>query len=188
MDDLLLIKQTLNGNQQAFAALVHRYKDMAYSIALRIVKDSQDAEEVAQDAFVKAYRSLNGFKGTAKFSTWLYSIVYHAAISKARKKKRLVPLGPAEEENTPATGYDGDAMASLSADERKTFVAQAMQTLHPIDATLLNLYYFDEQPVNEIAEITKMSVSNVKVRLHRARKQLHTALHQQLQSEIRSIL
>lgn len=188
MDDSLLIKLTLDGNQQAYAALVDRYKDLAYSIAVRIVKDAQDAEEVAQDAFVKAYKSLNTFRGASKFSTWLYTIVYHAALSKARKLKRFTPLNQVEAAEIPDDSRHADSMSDLTAEERQRFLAQAMDRLHPIDATLLNLFYFDEQPVQEIANITKMSVSNVKVRLHRARKQLHTELNRLLQSEIRSIL
>ncbi len=85
--DQIYIDKVLAGDTNAFAYLINKYKNMTYTIAIKIVKSHEDAEEVAQDSFLKAYEKLNTFKGNAKFSTWLYTIVYRNAITKIRKKK-----------------------------------------------------------------------------------------------------
>ena len=85
--DQICIEKILQGDTSSFSFLVESYKDMAYTIAMKIVRNAEDAEEVAQDSFVKAYQQLQSFKGNSKFSTWLYTIVYRTAISKIRKKK-----------------------------------------------------------------------------------------------------
>ena len=72
--DEYYIKQTLSGNVNAFAILVERYKNMVYTLSIKIVKNKEEAEEISQDAFVKAYKSLKNFKGESKFSTWVYKI------------------------------------------------------------------------------------------------------------------
>ena len=87
LSDSILIDQTLAGNQFAYADLIRRHQRFVFTLALRFVKNRQDAEEVAQDCFVKAYKSLGSFQGQSKFSTWLYSIVYTTAMSSLRKKQ-----------------------------------------------------------------------------------------------------
>ena len=86
-DDIYHVQSVLAGNTAAFAVLVDRHKELAFNIALKIVRHREDAEEIAQDAFMKAYQSLRSFKGDSKFSTWLYRIVYNAAISHTRKRQ-----------------------------------------------------------------------------------------------------
>ena len=88
--DQIYIDKVLQGDTNAFAYLINKYKDMAYTIAIKIVKSHEDAEEVAQDSFLKAYEKLDSFKGNSKFSTWLYTIVYRNSITKIRKKKSLM--------------------------------------------------------------------------------------------------
>src|SRR5919202_5602274 len=85
--DMDIISQVLKGQHQAYSVLVERYKNYVFTIVLRYIKSREDAEEVAQDIFVKAYRSLADFKGTAKFSTWLYTITTTTCITFLRKKK-----------------------------------------------------------------------------------------------------
>ena len=87
MEDHILIEKVLAGDSNAFSGLIDRYKDMVYTLAIRIVKNNEDAEEVAQDSFIKAFEKLDSFKGSSKFSTWLYTIVYRTALTKVRKKK-----------------------------------------------------------------------------------------------------
>ena len=86
-NDQIYIDKVRAGDSSAFSYLVDNYKDMAYTIALKIVRNAEDAEEVAQDSFIKAFQQINTFQGKSKFSTWLYTIVYRTAISKTRKKK-----------------------------------------------------------------------------------------------------
>ena len=85
--DQIYIDKVLQGDTNAFAYLINKYKDMTYTLAIKIVKNHEDAEEVAQDSFLKAYQKIDSFKGNSKFSTWLYTIVYRTAITKIRKKK-----------------------------------------------------------------------------------------------------
>src|ERR1700759_1252992 len=87
LSDTELIEQTLAGNQAAYADLVKRHQRFVFTLAIRFCKSREDAEEVAQDCFIKAYRSLASFQGQAKFSTWLYSIVYTTAMTFLRKKR-----------------------------------------------------------------------------------------------------
>ena len=84
--DHIYIEKVLQGDTSSYNYLVNNYKDMVYTLAIKIVRNHEDAEEVAQDSFVKAFQKLNSFKGESKFSTWLYTIVYRTAISKIRKK------------------------------------------------------------------------------------------------------
>ena len=86
-EDSFYINKVIKGDVSAYACLVEKYKSLAYTLALRIVRNPQDAEEIAQDAFVKAYNSLSKFKGDSKFSTWLYKIIYNTSVSKLRKKE-----------------------------------------------------------------------------------------------------
>lgn len=188
MDDTQLIALTLNGNQQAYAALVHRYERMVFGIAVRILNDSADAEEIAQDAFVKAYKSLASFRNQSRFSTWLYRIAYHAALSRLRANKKLPKQLDHTSEEIAESSLSSNALETLAGHDRKAAVNRAMQQLHPIDASLLDLYYYQELPLQEVAEITNISLANVKVRLHRARKQMRQLLQTQLQSELNSIL
>ena len=88
--DTEIISRVLNGEQQAYALLVERYQNYVFTLCLRLIENREDAEEVAQDIFVKAYRSLADFRGDAKFSTWLYTIVRTSSITFLRKKKLVV--------------------------------------------------------------------------------------------------
>jgi len=87
LDDSFYIEKVINGDTSAYTNLVNKHKDMVYTIALRIARNHQDAEEIAQDVFLKAFQSLESFRQKSKFSTWLYRIVYNTAISKIRKKQ-----------------------------------------------------------------------------------------------------
>ncbi len=103
-DDIYFIDKVLNGDSSAFAVLVDRYKTMAFNISARITGSREDAEEVAQDSFVKAYRSLSSFKRNAKFSTWLFRIVYNTSVSHYRKRKREVVADKLDERAIKNTG------------------------------------------------------------------------------------
>ncbi len=87
LNDTEIINQVVGGNQQAYALLVNRYQEYVFTLVLRIVKNREDAEEVSQDVFIKAYKNLNSFRGDSKFSTWLYTIVNNTGISFLRKRK-----------------------------------------------------------------------------------------------------
>lgn len=177
-----------HSDQMAFAGLVNKHKTMAYNIALRVTKSREDAEEVAQDAFIKVYKSLSLFKGDSKFTTWLFRVVYNLALTKIRKKSLI--SGSTDEDHFVETGHDDafDAVARIKEKEQKKHLNDAISTLDETDQVLISLYYMNDQSVDEIAEITELSASNVKVKLFRARKKLHDELQKNLKSELHSIL
>lgn len=178
-----LIKAVQEGQMQAFSELVDQHKNLVYSLVMRMVKNSQDAEEVAQDTFVKAFKSIKQFKGESKFSTWLYKIAYFTAINHLREKQLLssnLDLTDIESEDT-------TALEQLNQEDRITYLHQAIGYLRPIDRNLVSLYYLDELSIKEIQEITLFTESNIKVRLLRIRKQLNGILKALLNDELQSL-
>ena len=87
-DDQILIESIINGDARAYAKLVDRYKDLVYTLAIRMLKHKEEAEEVSQDAFIKVYKSLNKFKGDSKFSTWIYKVTYNACLDRIKMNKK----------------------------------------------------------------------------------------------------
>ncbi|MGC8864994.1 MAG: RNA polymerase sigma factor [Bacteroidales bacterium] len=181
-----IIQRAREGDQAAFAILVERYKNQAFSVALPIAGNREDAEEIAMDAFVKAWNALPSFKGEARFSTWLFRIVYNTAIS-FRRKKRLdtVPMDEKLVDN-----YSEDELSTglqqLTTDEQIQLVKRVMKTLPPDDAALMELFYHQQLSIEEISQITLLSLSNVKVKLHRIRKRIYASIQTHLRaSEIR---
>lgn len=174
----ILIDRIIAGEQSLFNHLVEKHKDYAYTIAFNILNNEEDAEEVAHDSFVKAYQNLKKFNRKAKFSTWLYRIVFNTAISRKRKvkiKKQDI--------------YDTDIhlsespRSSLELEDQKKYINKAMSTMSAADSTVLTLFYLKEFSLEEIAEITEDKLSTVKVRLHRARKRLAEELTHLLKNE-----
>jgi len=146
-----------------------------------------DAEEAAQDIFVKAYRSLHTFEGNAKFSTWLYRISYNHCVSVIRRKTRVIDLV----EDVPDSEVNEESAENvfgLSKSDRERFVRNAIEALAETDAVIITLFYFEDLSLDEIAEVTGLTNGNVRIKLHRARKKLYEVLEKQLHSEINSIL
>lgn len=172
-DDLYYIDRILAGNVALYAPLVEKHKNMVFSIALRILGNREDAEEVAQDVFMKAYQSLKNFEKKSRFSTWLYRIAYNAAISGTRKKK-FEFLGM--NDHIINNYHEEDSALGLihyDPDEQAVLMQKALERLPDDDHLLINLFYHGENTIEEISEITGLSESNVKVKLHRIRKRLY---------------
>ena len=175
-DDNHYIDRVLSGDVSAYAMLVAKHKNLVFSIALKILNNREDAEEIAQDCFVKVYQSLKTFERKSKFSTWLYRIVYNAAISRTRKKKLdLIPM-----DNYVINNYSEDDVSKgideIDPEEQKIMIERAMEHLTDDENLLITLFYKGENSIEEISNITGLSMSNVKVRLHRIRKKLHDEL------------
>ncbi len=186
--DQIYIEKVLQGDTSSYSYLVDNYKNMVYTIALKIVKNSEDAEEVAQDSFVKAFKQLQSFKGNSKFSTWLYTIVYRTAISKIRKKKlEVIDIDEYVIENH-SIDFSFPQLDLLKVEEQKKYVTFAINTLPEIDALLITLFYLNENTFDEIIEITGLTKTNIKVRLFRARKKLYKELSKLLKTELKTIL
>ncbi len=175
-DDNFYIERVLNGDTPAYASLVAKHKNLVFSIALKILGNCEDAEEVAHDCFLKAFQALKSFEGKSKFSTWLYRIVYNASISKTRKKKiDVIPM-----DNYIINNHTEDEISqrneTLEIEERRVLVERALEKLSAEDNLLVTLFYKGERSVDDISVITGLSNSNVKVRLHRIRKKLQEEL------------
>jgi len=175
-DDNYYIERVLGGDTAAYATLVAKHKNLVFSIALKILNNREDAEEIAQDCFIKVFQALKTFERKSKFSTWLYRIVYNAAISRTRKKRlEQVPM-----DNYIIDNYTEDemvpGMGDIDPEEQKVMVEKALARLSDDDNLLVTLFYKGENSIEEISNITGLSMSNVKVRLHRIRKKLHDEL------------
>jgi RNA polymerase sigma factor (sigma-70 family) len=187
-EDSYYIKKVLSGNLPSYAILVEKHKNLAFTLALRIAKNHEDAEEIAQDAFLKAYNSLNSFKEESKFSTWLYKIVFNTAISKMRKKQMLnVSIDEGTIGNT-IRDKQVNGLDNLHKKERKKIISEAINRLKEEESVVMTLYYLNENNLKEIEEITGFSNSNIKILLHRGRKKLLFELKKILREEIVDIL
>ena len=168
-----------SGDQQAFAWLVGRYQHMVYTVCNRVLRDAQEAEEAAQDSFVKVYQHITGYQGGSKFSTWLYSIAYRTAISKLRAR----PGGTSGLDDITDEVVAEHEEPIAEATDRRTALDLALSRLPESDAAIVSLYYLGEQSVDEIVTATGLTASNVKVRLHRSRKKLFDILKDHLKEE-----
>lgn len=183
-DDIHYVKQVLAGNTAAFAVLVNRHKDLVFSVALKIVRNREDAEEIAQDSFVKAFQSLRSFKGDSKFSTWMYRIVYNAAISHTRHRKHeFAPLDDFIVKNVTDDEILDD-LDRMDTELQKKLVDAAVDKLSPEDGALVTLFYLEEHSIDDISRITGLSVANVKVKLHRIRIKLFDEVQKLIQQEV----
>ncbi len=186
--DQYYIDKILLGDTNAYTYLINKYKNMAFTIAIKIVKNTEDAEEVAQDSFLKAYEKLASFKGDSKFSTWLYTIVYRNSISKIRKKKIITTDIDNYIIENHSTDFDFPQIEAIKKGEQKKYVTEAINNLPETDAFLITLYYMNESSVEEIEQITGFSKSNIKVKLFRARKKLYNELSLLLKNELKAIM
>jgi RNA polymerase sigma factor (sigma-70 family) len=183
-----LIARILKGEQQHFAVLVDRYQSMAFTIAFRYTRNREDAEELAQSAFVKAYRSLADYRGDAKFSTWLYTIVSSLGLSFVRKKKLDTLSLTNEKVQVAADGMGGGFSANtIETKSRVQMVQQAIALLGTDDAQVLTLFYQGEQSLEEIGRIMGIEPNTAKVKLHRARGRLKKIMETRFAEEIHNL-
>lgn len=184
--DQYLIEKTLAGDTSAFGELVDRYQNFVFTIAIRIVKHREEAEEVAQDSFIKAFDSLLSFRGEAKFSSWLYRIVYHKSLDRIKKNNRAQTFQFIEE----VTSNDLDGIENgldfMLLEERKEMIGKCIGELSGKDAVLIELYYFEELSIKEIVQITSLTEGNIKLKLFRARKKLFNLLKAYINPELES--
>lgn len=174
--DTYYITQTLNGNVNAYAFLIEKYKHMVFTLSIRIVKNREEAEEISQDVFVKAYTNLKSFKGDSKFSTWIYKIAYYASLDVIKRNKKQINSENIDEIYEGDLGVLQDALSYLEEKERKSIIKKSLLKLNEDEQVILTLYYFEEMPLKEISEVVNLSLDNIKVKLFRARKKLATIL------------
>jgi len=189
LSDIELIEQTLTGNQAAYADLVKRHQRFVFTLALRFAKNREDAEEIAQDCFIKAYRSLSAFQRQSKFSTWLYSIVYTTAMTFLRKKR--VDTDSIDDENTYIQLENSSSSHDVNSAENKSrsyYLNQAIAQLMPDDAAIITLFYMGERSLDEIGKTLGIETNTVKVKLFRARQRLKEKLEHNLKHEVKELI
>lgn len=170
------IEQTLSGNVNAFAFLVKKYQRMVYTLVIRILKNTEEAEEISQDVFVKVFQKLESFKGDSKFSTWLYRIAYFASLDELKKKKRTVSIENIEQIPNSDLGMVKDALSLIHDKQRKEIISDAIKKLKEDEQVILTLYYFEDQSLKEISKVVDLTIDNIKVKLFRSRKKLFSLL------------
>jgi RNA polymerase sigma factor (sigma-70 family) len=183
-NDQILINQILEGNSSAFTELVNRYKDLVFTLALRMLKNREEAEEVSQDTFIKTYRSIHKFKGDSKFSTWIYKVAYNSCLDQIKKNKKYLNDVEINEFTEHQVKTMDNAFDVLVEEERNQLIRDCLHLLPSDDSFLLTLYYFEEQTLDEIANVVGLTSNNVKVKLFRSRKKLTSILKERLEPEI----
>lgn len=182
-NDQVYIDSILNGDANAFAVLVDRYKDLVYTLALRMMKHTEEAEEAAQDTFIKVYKSLDKFKGESKFSTWIYRVAYNTCLDRLKKNKRQQYTVEINEYTEHQVKTLDNALDNIETKEREQTIQDCLALLPSEDSFLLTLYYFEELSLDEIGKIVGLKPNNVKVKLFRSRKKLATVLRKKLDNE-----
>lgn len=169
-----------------YSIIIDKYKDLAFTIALKITKNEQDSEEIVQDSFVKVFQNLSKFKNDSQFSTWFYRIVYNTSLSAIRKRKV----------STSEFNLDKDCMLDnhnnvdqiLNHQDRRFIIQTAMNKLNELDFAILSLYYYEYKSLKEISFITGKKRNYLKVLLQRARIKLFNQLNDSVKSELRELL
>lgn len=183
-NDQLYITKVINGDTNAFAYLVDNYKGMIYTLAYKMTKSREEAEEISQDTFIKAYRNLSKFKGDSKFSTWLYRIGYHASLDVIKKNKKSNNTFKINEVTFNQIKSVEDVLEGIERKERAEILDKCLTQLPEDERSMIWMFYYDELSLKEIIEVTQLSQANVKVKLHRARKRLLKIVENTVEPEI----
>ena len=184
LTDLEIISRINAGNRSLYSQLVDRYKHMVYTAAIRMVKVKEDAEEIAQDTFLSAYKTLPTFRGDCLFSTWLYRITYNKSLDHLKKNKRKINIQSQDISEAFDIGYLDKKMYSLEQQDRIQMIKEAINKLPEDMGFIITLFYLEEYSLKEISEITSQSVNTLKVKLHRSRKRLISHLVKNVEPEI----
>ena len=177
-EESYIIKEILNGKTEQYGYFLDRYGQQVFVLVDRIVSCQEDAEELTQDVFLKAFQQLSSFKAESSFSTWIYRIATNLAISTVRKKRNdVLRLDDSVFANLSDTQVD-EALEDES-EEQMDRLQQAMNQLEADERALITLYYLEEKPLAEVAFILGMTEGNAKVKLHRIRKKLYVLIKNQ---------
>ncbi len=171
LTDLEIIESIVRGNHSDFSLLIDRYKNKAFSLLKRMLKNEMEAEEVLQDCFLKTFNNLKSFKGDSKFSTWFYRIVYNTALSRISIQKRKITNEMTSIEDH-LNLFDESEFKLLEQKDISIFINKIIEKLPEKYAAVISMFYLNEMSCEEIGEIMQISVANVKVILHRSRNAL----------------
>jgi len=170
--DMEIVRSVAAGDTEAFGLLVERHSARLYNLAFGMLHDAQCAEDVVQEAFVRAYEHLDGFRGACSFATWLYRIAYNRALRECGRRRfgRIEDPACRALPEEPDARYDEETVARMR---------QALERLKADERALVTLFYDEERSVAEIAAITELSESNVKVKLHRIRRRIRELMEEE---------
>ena len=183
-NDQKIINKVLQGDTNAFSVLVESYKDLVFSLALKIIKNRVEAEEVSQDTFIKAFKNLEKFKGDSKFSTWLYKITYNNCMDVVKKRARIHDHREIDEVVENKLEAVENTLDTIEREERAEIMKHCLNYLPQDEKSILWLFYFKELSLKEIVEVTSFTEANIKVKLHRARKRLLSIIKEKVEPEI----
>jgi len=186
VSDNEIIERIRKGGKHHYARLIDRYKDKAFTLAVRILRNREDAEEAVQDAFIRTYNALEKFEGHSKFGTWFYRIVYNVCMSKLGTRTeefRTVSYDDGSEYADAIPAGESSAINDLEQKEMVMLVKKIVDNLPPKYSSILSLFYFQELSHEEICEVTQLPLGTVKVHLFRARALLQEQIHKELRME-----
>ena len=183
-DDQHYIDKVLKGDTNSFANLVDKYKDLVYSLVIKMTKNREEAEEISQDTFIKAFQNLEKFKGESKFSTWLYKIAYRTCLDTLKKNKNHRSNYDINEITLNQIKSTDSILNDLERKDRANVMKDCLDKLPSEERSILWMFYFDELSLKEIIEVTNLSEANLKVKLHRARKRLLSIVKETVEPEL----
>ena len=182
-----IIRQVLAGDERRYGVLVDRHKDRAMTLAMRLLANREEAEEVVQDAFVRAFRSLGRFRGDSQFTTWFYRILHNVAISTLKRRGKVQHI-PYEEDaglDLEETADDArDVLAEVEQQQLIEIMEQELGRLAERYRVVLTLFYVQEMKYEEIASVLELPMGTVKTLLFRGRESLRRALAERLEQEL----
>lgn len=180
MDDLY-IRKVLNGDTEGFRYFIKNYKDLAFSVAISVVKDEFSAEEVVQESFIKVFRNLKSFKGRSSFKTWFYRIVINESFRLLREDKKKIEFNINNHESE--LDELENSFMGMSPEEQAGLVHEALKVISAKESLVLRLFYLEGQDTKTISDETGWSDANVRVILHRARKNMLSVVKKLIQRE-----
>jgi RNA polymerase sigma-70 factor (ECF subfamily) len=170
VNDLFYVQRVKSGDHQAFTAIVSKYGKMVFTVVRKIVENREEAEDITQEVFIKIFKSLERFREESEFSTWIYRIAYNTTISELRKRKLFFVVQ--DEALLTDNGSFTDGNEDEEIEIKLQYLEEALKKLSPDEIFLVTLHYMDGQSIDSISRISGLSVSNIKVKLHRIRRKL----------------
>lgn len=165
-----ILQKAISGDRNALTILIDKYKDIAFNLAISIVKNEEDAKDITQDSFLKVLENIHSFRNESKFTTWLYRIVYNMSIQFERNRSKMDSI------DSISNNLSESSTDSFDTQEKNQIIKSSLDILDKNERLIVTLFYLGEKSIKEIKVITELSISNIKVILHRSRKKMTTNL------------
>jgi RNA polymerase sigma-70 factor (ECF subfamily) len=185
-----IIEQVRAGNARRYAVLVDRHKDRALTLAVRLTRNREEAEELVQDAFVRAYKGLDQFRGDARFGTWFYRILYNLCMTKVTRRRggvEQLDLDDDQSLNTAVVNDEPSIHERLERDEMQTMISEEIESLPGQFKSVITLFYVQEMSYEEIASVLDRPIGTVKTNLFRGRALLRERVLGRVKGEMKVV-